>query len=296
MASEADQAIEEYNKQARRARKRRMAILALVVASPVLFIAYKAQRRFAAHAEYEAKVDAENTLSEAELDQLRAMIPALTKQIEASHAPFAAATTPELLALIDARLAAGATRGRCPVYLQPPGPRAEEGWGDEGNVDPELVAPGARPRSSPGTSAASTVAWVADHLAKDEARRNDLDMLTRDSVLGPAVFVVGVRTAPLVHGLEPMLEYEPGKITGAAYVYDPVAQRVVCAGPIAVENGEHISIEYRAMKDNPLDAEQKAREAARAALDKDLNVRLKRAIVASVKAVDAPAPPAPPAP
>jgi hypothetical protein len=281
MASEADQAIEAYNRQARRARTRRMAILAVVLASPLLFIIYKAQRRFAAHAEYEDKLEAENTLSDAELAQLRVMVPALTKKAEASNAPFAAATSPEILAAVTM------TEARCPVRLQPPGPRAEEGWGNEGDVFPEIVAPGARPSNSAAADAASTATGVARHLAQDAARRFDLDLITRANDLGPTVFVVGARDEALVHGVEPLLEYAPGTVTGTAYLYDPGAQRVVCAGPISVESGEHINIEYRAMAGNPLDAEMKADEAARAALKRDLDIRLKRAIVANLRAVAA---------
>jgi hypothetical protein len=247
-----------------------------VLASPLLYFGWKVQRRFAAHAAYEEAERKANELSADELAALRKRLPEVSAMLDATAPAFAAATTPAVIAALVP------TGGQCLAGLVPPTLRtidanaARGGFADDaGNVYVRVV-----------TSARSTLSWVADRIEKDEVKQPDrqqVERVARD--VGPTVWVVGKEVPAFVSVGPGAVSYTPGRVHGQALVYDHRAGRIVCAGPIDVENGPSIDISYSYMKDNFLDQDRKAHEAATAILAKDLELRVRREVAMKVVAV-----------
>jgi hypothetical protein len=81
--------------------------------------------------------------------------------------------------------------------------------------------------------------------------------------------------------------YLPGTVTGNAYLYSFRDRRIVCATALEVRSSVGIEVRYQYMQDNVADEMTKKDRAGQATLDRDLEVQLRYAIAAHIRAVDA---------
>jgi hypothetical protein len=140
-----------------------------------------------------------------------------------------------------------------------------------------------RPGESLGDSSSCVgQEWAADELRKrlerGEADKDDLARARRTSgqrERGYQVLLL-VRDERKPTGLGET--FIPGHVTGRAYLYSDGDRRFLCAGDVEAANSKDVKINYTYMQGNFLDQEMKSREAAKASLERDLQVQLRRAV------------------
>jgi hypothetical protein len=267
---------EAFERATRRSRTIKLALLALVVLSPLIWVVYKnvaARKRIEEHREaYERSI----ALTDADKTELRDAIPNARKAIDDAARAFVTAVTPQTL---DGLQDAGTN---CPYRVSAPTMGAGESYVKYGSIDGNyfgnarytLYAPGAAIKPSVGFEL-STLDEIAKQLAEGKADKNDLERVRRlERGLDDELFVVGETKAPVVLADS----YLPGSVTGFAYLYSYDEGRIVCFAALAVQSSPEIEISYSHMAGNYLDQEMKKDSAAQAVLERDLHVQVRYAI------------------
>jgi hypothetical protein len=295
----ADQDVHDFERQLRRSRKFRniaiMVVIGAIVAAPFVKLFWDRHKMVVANEAYEAKVDQERRDEEAyknrpltaeEQARLRELAPALRRRVDDAQRAWAVATSPEALRAVSTRAEV------CPADLRAPTVEAGRAYAESGSIDGnyfgnlggiEVVQPGKRIDVPPFDSASETADAIAARVAAGTLQRQDLaaaqDLVTGDP---DALFVVADEMSPpFVMGAT----FEPGTIKGTAYLYSFGSGRVVCAGQISVRNSAEVDIHFTALRDAPLDEQNKHDEAARGALARDLEVELARGVATGLHAV-----------
>lgn len=274
--------VEAFERATRRSRTIKIALLLLVIGSPLIYVGYKNYAKRAQIEERREAYEQSIALTAADKAELAATIPRARKAIEDAGNRFVNVVTPTAL---DAIEDAGQP---CPYRIMGPSMGAGESYIKHGSIDMNyfgnasytLYAPGT-PIKPPIGGDLGTLEDVAKELATKTADKNDLDRVRRlERSLDDFLFVVGEHKDPVVLADS----YLPGQLTGFAYLYSFEAGRIVCFTALAAQNRERIEIQYSAMVGNVLDEEMKKNEAARSVLQRDLEVQIRTAIAARLHA------------
>ena len=182
----------------------------------------------------------------------------------------------------------------CSVKIAAPDPAAAEryvqkGAGDAspevGAFDLAIVEPAAAILEPPSLVATETSYRRID---VKQRKRADLEAIRAIGLPKPYLIVlVEQRAAPTVVGNF----YEPGRISGRAYLYSHAQGAVLCASTVDVRSSSTISTEFLSDKSVAktvavgIGSEPNERPAAIASLDRDLEVELWRALATSLRAV-----------
>jgi hypothetical protein len=274
--------VEAFERATRRSRTIKIVLVFLVVCSPLIYLGYK---NYAKRAEIQERRDAyarEIALTEADKTELTAAIPRARKSIVDAGNRFVNVVTPAALEALE-------DEGQpCPYHITGPSMGAGESYIKYGSIDMNyfgnasyrLYAPGA-PIVPPIDDDLATIDEIAKRFATKQADKNDLARVKRlERSMEDFLFVVGEQKAPTILSDS----YIPGQLTGFAYLYSWSANRVVCFTSLAAQNREQIEIEYSAMVGNALDEQMKKNDAAKAVLERDLQVQIRTAIAARLHA------------
>lgn len=282
-----DHDVEAFARSTRRKRQVRFAILGAIIASPFIYLGVtckqKQDRIDARRAEREAAL----VLSDAERSELEATVARARATVAATRERWAQDTSPDALAAIQPGDAP------CRIGLRAPTLEAADSYIKHGSIDVNYFGnvvyrtypAGAAPGADTLASTARAIDEVAGKLAAGKADRRDRDRLARLDRY--AVFVMAERqTAPLVTATSAGFgDYLPGELVGRSYVYSFRANAIVCAAALSVRSPDTIAIDFSYMQGNYLDHEYKKEQAAKAALDRDLDVRVRRALATQLRAV-----------
>jgi hypothetical protein len=127
-----------------------------------------------------------------------------------------------------------------------------------------------------------------EQLERGEADKDTLAW-ARQAVLTPGrgyqvIVLVDKESKPLKTGDT----FIPGRISGRAFVYSDELRRFVCGGPVDAMSSPNVNIRYTYMKDNFLDQESKSASAGQAALGRDLEVQVRRALGEQLHSISIP--------
>ena len=272
MTTEADELERELERSARNRKVMLGVVLGAIVVLPLGKLMWHVYSVNKHNAEIEDKWDEEQRREEAdanrpltadETSRLRELAPKLADAVKQQHAAWEAAMSPVALAAIEPGDDA------CPV--------------DAEHLDYDLYDRGAPIPDDDFDSSIRDADQIAARVAAGRFTRKDLEAAERlTSPDGTALVVVAdEKHDPIVLGDT----YDGGSVDGTAYLYRHAAQSVICAGHISAHNTDAIDIHYSALQGAPLDEQFKHDEAARAALDRDLEVQVERAIASALHAV-----------
>jgi hypothetical protein len=135
----------------------------------------------------------------------------------------------------------------------------------------------------PYASDLQAVQALEKKLVDGTADRNDQRSLDLENVI--PFMVVEKESAPLVTSSGGLGGFIPGELAGRVYVYSAASHSITCVADIAVTNSESIRFNYSYMEGNYADKEYKMREAGKAQLERDLDVKLRQAIATQLRAV-----------
>lgn len=279
LVSESEDLAAEFARSSRRSRKIKLAVIGVIALSPIIWALSTLFRTRHEIAKHEAEYEEQQRLSDAELAELQAAIPAAQKRLDELDRQFAAATAPEKLRQI------AETEAPCPVRFRAPDPAAASSYvknrfqsSETSRVIP-VTAPGARADAGLD-DLRYRLTNAAEQLVDGKARRRDLEGVQGvQHVGGYQTFVVGIVTPPVVLGDS----YDAGTVRGNAYVYAYDRQQVICAAALDVQNSAGVDITYYAHADG-LDRERNAREATEATLKRDMEMQLQFAIASHLHA------------
>lgn len=259
----------------------KIGLLLVLVTSPLTYLAYKNHSKRVEIDDRREAYEKSLRLTDADRTELTAAIARARKAIEDAARTFVNAVTPQKLeALQDAGT-------RCPYRVSAPSMGAGESYIKYGSIDMSYFGNASYRLFAPGEPVTPQIAMqlamlgdISKELAEKKADKNDLDRVHRmERYAEDDLFVVGTKTEAIVLADS----YEPGTLTGFAYLYSYDAQRVVCFTALAVQNRPSIEFEYRtATPGSPIDYNKDA--AARAVLTRDLEVEIRTAIAARLQA------------
>jgi hypothetical protein len=131
--------------------------------------------------------------------------------------------------------------------------------------------------------------WAADELRKrlerGEADKDDLAQARRSSGHREHGYQVLLRVHDERKPTSLGETFIPGHVAGRAYLYSDGERRFLCAGDVAAANSPDVKINYTYMQGNFLDQEMKSRMAANGALERDLQVQLRKAVADGLQVV-----------
>lgn len=279
--------VEAFERATRRSRQIKLGLLALLIASPFLYLGYTCQVKknkiAAAREEYEAA----QRLSAAEVSELRALIPKTRTAIADATKAFTEVVTHEKLAAIIPG------ESRCPHRFSAPDLRSGQSYVEHGSIDGnyfgsmsyQLLEPGA-PIKPAGLGDATTALDRADEaLRKNAPTKSILEDVRGASDLGTTLIIVGKRTEPIVMAGVVDASYIPGEIRGTVFLYSFASRQIECAAFLAVQNSSAVDIRYSYSAGNYSDKDRNLSEAGRGALQRDLEVELRRAIAQGLRVV-----------
>jgi hypothetical protein len=137
----------------------------------------------------------------------------------------------------------------------------------------------------PYASDLQAVQALEKKLVDGTANKNDERSLDLENVI--AFMVVEKESAPIVTtSVAGLGGFVPGELSGRVFVYSATAKRITCMADIAVTNSESIKFNYSYMEGNYLDKEMKMREAGKAQLERDLDVKLRQAVASQLRAIN----------
>jgi len=272
-------------------RKRRLRIgamvgvLALAVTGPFMYIGYKSFQEGRAR---KARLDADK-LTEQEEHELKGSIDDARASLSARDEKWADV------------MAVGALRGlepgdyRCPTAPMAPTRTAGDAYSQYGSIDLNYFGnAGYKVREredGPGSDPeAASVRAHLDRLAKDlkAARKDDLAFVravragTHFTGKRSVVVIAEDHHAATVVGTGVNLTYAGGTLSGRAYQYDHGKQAIVCVGDIDVRNSSTVDIHYMGRGYGDDFAQRSALEHA---LERDLELEVRRALSAELRAV-----------
>ena len=281
-----DDAIAAFARAQKRKVRVRLGLIGAVVAAPFLYLGWRCHGINAAQEARREEYRKERELTDADRAALRAGLAEARQRLTAARAAWARAVAPEALAISEPGDA------RCDIRLVAPTAQAASSYTRYGSIDANYYGnvffrrhPAGEPIPPLDIDAdLAGLTEIAAELDANKADRDDLDRVRRfdDTAL---FVVVDKEVPPVVLGVGEASSYMPGRLVGAAYVYSYSQQRITCAGDFEAENGASIEFDYSYMEDNVLDKDSKMREAARATLQRDLDVRVQQALVRSLRRV-----------
>jgi hypothetical protein len=274
--------VEAFERATRRSRTIKIALLLLVIASPLIYVGYRNHAKRAQIEERHEAYERSIALTAADKTELEAAIPRARKAIVDAGNRFVNIVTPQALEAMED------SGQRCPYRITGPSMGAGESYIKYGSIDMNyfgnagytLYAPGT-PIKPPIAGDLGTLDDIAKKLATKTADKTDLDRVKRlERTMDDFLFVVGEQKDPVVLADT----YLPGQLSGFAYLYSWDANRIVCFTALAVQNREAIEIQYSHMAGNYVDEEMKKNDAARSVLQRDLQVQIRTAIAARLHA------------
>lgn len=274
MTTEADELERELKRSARNRKIMLGAVIGAIVVLPLGKLMWHVYSVNKHNAEIEDRWDEQRREDEAyanrpltadESARLRELAPKLADSVKQQHAAWAAAMSPAALDAIEPG------EDACPVDVE--------------HMSYELYDRGAPIPDDDFDASIRDADQIAARVAAGRLTRKDLEEAERLASPDGTVLIVVAdeKHDPIVLGDT----YDGGSIEGTAYVYRYAAQSVICAGHISAANTDSVDIHYTytTMQGAPLDQELKRDEAARAALDRDLQVQVGRAMASSLHAV-----------
>lgn len=274
----------------------RLGLLALVIASPFLYVFYtrhrdqvrRDERRRAAEAEAAAMpVEAprpsprsSSGLTAQERTELAGMVAQLRASLAGARRSWAEAVAPAALA----RAVPGSRP--CDVPIAAPPPNGVDSFVRDGIADPKAFeasdfyayAAGDPVRDEALERASSIVDNVDRRLAAGRAGKGDREQLA--GIAPHVAFVIIDRDVkPKITGAGAAATYVPGAVAGRAYVYSVRDAKIRCAGTIDARN---------AASDAPgsyLEAVRAARDGG-AVLHRELEVRIRQAFATGLRSTE----------
>lgn len=282
----------------RRSARRRMTIvigvIALVVAYPFFKIFQRWHQVDEANERGEEQLRRERAEREAyanrpltapETDRLQHVAPALRDTISKFEAEWRGATSRDSLARVVALSAP------CPVHVSSPTFEAGDSYVRSGGrvaLEFSRVQLGGAPLAPDFAAMIATGDAIAKHVASGVLSRKDLEAAEQLYAPSDTVkFLVTIEDKPAIAHDDGT--YVSGLVVGTAYIYDLKLGAILCAGRIQVENSPGIQFNVRSNSalpagglpgDDSIESEQRA-------LERDLAVRVQRAIAAAVRATTA---------
>lgn len=279
--------VEAFRRSTARRRNIKLGLLALVIASPFLYLGVQCRERHARIDKAEAEYRKSLELTDAEVAALKLRIGESRQQIAAARAAWASAVTPAALAALEPG------EVHCRVSLHAP-TQAAESYIPHGSIDGNyfgagsyLYGAGAPIPDEALASAAATIEEAAARVAANKADRNDIRRV--EDLPDTAIFIVAdERSEPVVTTSATGIgSFLPGHIGGRAFVYDVFRKAIVCTADIDVRNSESIKFDFSYMEGNYLDEEIKMREAATTMLVRDLRTKVRQALAKELRDVRA---------
>lgn len=247
----------------------------------------------------EAAAKAAAQLTPAEISEANELMTQGERALAEAAAEFRNNMTPE--AMKQALERTPAEGPECPYALRPPTPGAAQSYIMYGSIDGNYFGTidySLRSASDPigdSREITSRQYWlrsIGEKLKSGRAEKRDLrELRGMTQMRGASIILVAqTQTASSVSGFGPGVVYKAGSVTGAAYIYSFTAKRIACAGAIVAENSPKLDFRFSHMKDNYLDETTKRSQSAEKALERDLEVQIRRTIATSMRAVPPPAP------
>lgn len=213
-----------------------------------------------------------------ELAELRALAPRAKADLEDLRARWREAVTPDALA--DAEPGAAA----CPVRLAAPTLDAAASYVEHGSIDVNYfgrlrfdIYKADAPIPEPDLREEFIERErIAARVAAGRTERPDLERLRNSSGLFDRTFIVATEHS------EPVAvddSYFPGSVRGRGYIY---RDGMICAGTIDVVSSSAVKVRY---VQSSIDLMHIPHDAAKATLARDLEVRIKRALASSMRAI-----------
>jgi hypothetical protein len=278
--------VEAFRRSTARKRNLRLGLLGLVIASPFLYLGFRCQQEHAKIEEHREEYRKSLALSEPELAALKQGIDEERRRVTAARAAWPRAVAPEALAALEQ------SEQPCPVRFQAPTPTAAESYVRYASIDGNYFGSGAFRTFKTGepvsdatlAASAAILEEIGAHLAADKADRRDLDRLR--NLPDTATFViVDERKEPVVTtSLGEVASFAAGVIGGRAFVYDVTQQAIICTCDIDVSNSLELKFDFSYMEDNPLDRDARMLEAAKAVLQRDLEMKVRQALARELRA------------
>ena len=273
--------VDAFARATRRSRRIKLLLLALLIASPFLYvIKHIRDQRARSEARAEA-IRRENAMTPDEQARLGETIKQMRVTLATDQARYAEVMTHAQLAALQP------SDARCSVRLRPPEGSSAKSYVEHGSIDTYYFGDltytviGPNDPVPPLSLATYVLDETEQAIKRGEATR---DMASRVSTVRRSphrVLVVGETQAPVMTGDS----YLPGRVHGRVFVYSLDQGRVVCTGELDAQNSPAVDIRYTAMRGNALDENRAMNEAGTAVLQRDLEVQTRFAIAANVRAV-----------
>jgi hypothetical protein len=263
-------------------RRRRLAmILGALVLAPVLFIVGSDLRL--------AMQKRAARLSVAQRAELVSLLDAREAAARQRIDAFNAAARPEVLKALSA------AEAPCPVTLPAPTPVSAGTYVKLGSRDSAfgdwslcLLRPEGKPEACAQTfTPAGDDVKLRARAAEDDVYSWDLEAVkAAPPQIDPARVVVLVETETpfkIREALAGKLSYVPAAISGRAFLFQPAEGRFLCAASVSAQNSKNVETEFDTLGGKPsqLDTE----EQARAALQRDLEARIRLALPGAWRAL-----------
>lgn len=273
-----------------RANRRRAAIYSIIVAgifiAPLVWVGYSChskQQRIAAREEaYRKSLE----LTPAEVESLKKRVADVKTRIAAQHEAWKKVVTHEELAKIQP------SEAPCTMHrFQAPTSGAADSYVQHGSIDANYFGsfyvvriPAGKDFGLPFASELAAAEALEKKLADGTANRNDQRSIDLENAI--PFIVVEKESAPIVTtSVAGIGGFIPGELIGRAYVYSASAQRITCAADLVVSNSESVKFDFSYMQGNYLDKEYKMREAGKATLERDLEVRIRQTLASQLREV-----------
>ncbi|MDP2304749.1 MAG: hypothetical protein Q8P18_01820 [Pseudomonadota bacterium] len=259
--------------------------------SPVVPLGWYAFRRY-----QESASEAEwQRLAPEELAAITMRVDALNVGHTACVEAWDRATKPEALSRLTPLDLA------CNAGLKPPTESAAQAYVSSGSIDGNHFGAWSLRRIAPGERMAAPTcgrlgAEVAEARAALAGGVADRDLLRQVNAVDESIekatvvmLVAEIDTAPIVGStmIPGDTSFLPGHVLGRAYVYDGYSRAIVCSGEVeAANSAADVVASYAYLEGSPSDRAGKSRDALASALDRDLEVQLRRVIVKNLLTTD----------
>lgn len=281
-----DPAAAAFRRAVRTKRMIRFGILGLVVAAPFLIILYTQHKERVRHEERlrsydEPPAPVANPLSVAELSELSGTVARLRTSLGAARTHWAEQAGAAMLKAI-----APGTRP-CALAVHAPGDEAADRYIRTEEVDPAAFDSSAFQSYDAGTSAlpdpdlarADSVLAVIEHrMMIDKVDATDRARLAEVPLYSTSV-IIDTEVTPKVTQTAPKLTYQPGEVTGHAYVFSLEDATFICAASLTARNTPS--------EQSPkfLDGVRRAPDAL-ARLHRELEVRIRQSLAANLRSIE----------
>jgi hypothetical protein len=272
--------LRQLQAQRRRSRVIIVGFLCLLGIGPFVPIGWQYYQRW--------KEDQANKLTAAEAQELRGYLDRMSRERESCDQAWQSARDQ-----IDSLKVSEAP---CNASLMAPTSEAAKSYVEYGSIDGNYFGSWSlrliRKEPIGESSACAFSDWEAKQT-RERLDRGDADKDTlawaRRAVVRPGrgyqvVVLVSDESKPMKTGNS----FIPGRISGRAFVYSDELRRFVCGGPVEAMSSPNVNIRYSYMKDNFMDQEYKSASAGQAALGRDLEVQVRRAVSEQLHSISNP--------